>query len=168
MSTYSLWFMSSGASEVKLRELIADLAAEFSLDSFPPHVTLMGGVRANEQEAIDNTRALSGEIRPARLRLGKIDFTANPHMALFSDIDKTDDLVVAYDKAARYFSVKHKSAYRPHLSLLYGDMEVSTKLQLAQRLANRLGGFFEADRLALYRTEGPVTEWREVRGFALS
>jgi hypothetical protein len=62
----------------------------------------------------------------------------------------------------------YDSAYMPHLSLIYGDLDCDTKAKaMADLSIDVVGKKFHFGNLQLWKTEGLHTEWKCVRSLEL-
>jgi len=55
----------------------------------------------------------------------------------------------------------------PHLSLVYGKLELETKKEIAAALGSLSGRGFELGHLKLYRVSGNPDEWECIETFDL-
>jgi len=163
----SLWLMPEGEARVRLARLIARLSARFSTPPFPPHVTLLPGIRGREDDLLAASAALAASLRPFPVRLRGVEGRDEPFRCLFVPAVPDEPLVSAHAAASRGFGREPDPAFLPHLSLVYGTLPPETKWPLAMELGPAVPGSIEATRLHVWRTEGPVGDWREVGTFAL-
>ncbi len=163
----SLWLMPEGDARDRLARLIARLAARFSTPPFPPHVTLLPGIRGREDDLLAVSAALAAGLRPFPVRLRGVDGRDEPFRCLFVPAMRDEPLVAAHAAASSAFGREPDPAFLPHLSLVYGRLPPETKWPLARELTSAVPGSIEAARLHVWRTEGPVGDWREVGTFPL-
>jgi len=163
----SLWLMPQGETHDRLAGLIARLAGRFGTVAFPPHVTLLAGIVAPEAEVVDAARALARDRAPVPVALAGVAGRDEHFRCLFVRVEATDALRQAHAAAARRFGRPPEPSFFPHLSLVYGTLAPETKAALAGELAGETEGSFEARRLHVWRTEGPVAEWRQLAAFAV-
>lgn len=166
-SGISLWLMPQGEAHDRLAGLIARLAGRFGTVAFPPHVTLLAGIDAPEAEVIAAARALARERTPLPIALTGVGGRAGHFRCLFLRVEATDALRQAHAGAARRCGRRPDPAFFPHLSLVYGVLAPETKAELADELAAEARVSFESRRLHVWRTEGPVADWRQLAAFAL-
>lgn len=164
---YSLWFMPRDTVYQQLSQCISQLGEQYSSPVFPPHVTLIDSIEAQEEEIISKAQELALLMRPHIIKLTNIDFTDYYYRALFLRIEPSADILAAYQQARKFFPSDQKSNYMPHLSLLYGNFAVETKQAMIKEVGSGFTGEFKADALHLYLTEGAVNDWREIRVFTL-
>jgi 2'-5' RNA ligase len=165
----SLWLMPEGEVRDRIAALIARLAGRFSTPTFPPHVTLLPGIEApSEGEVLEASRALSRRLRPLEVGLQGVEGREEHFRCLFVRAASDAPLVAAHAAAARAFGREPDPEFLPHLSLVYGTLAPETKGPLAAELGSGLPGSFAATCLHVWRTEGPVGDWREVEVFPLA
>jgi hypothetical protein len=91
----------------------------------------------------------------------------NRYRRLFSAVGPTPAVLAANVAARASFAVRDGDVYEPHLSLAYADVDAAAfaGLKDAAERAGLVGLTFAVDRLELWRTEGPVPDWRLVDSF---
>jgi hypothetical protein len=163
----SLWLMPEGEVRDRLSARIASLSAGLGTAPFPPHVTLLSGVEGlpdGEVRAV--VRALAAGLRPLSVRLVDVEGRDEPFRCLFARASADPPLVSAHAAAARAFGRAPDPAFFPHLSLVYGALGAEAKERLAAELRSETAGVFEAARVHVWGTEGPVRAWREIGSIA--
>jgi hypothetical protein len=163
----SLWLMPEDDARDQLAGLITRLSERFSTPPFPPHVTLLPGIRGREDDLLAASAALATDLRPFPVRLGGVEGRDEPFRCLFVAAMPDEPLVAAHAAASRNFGREPDPAFLPHLSLVYGTLPPETKWPLAMELESAVPRSIEATRLHVWRTEGPVGDWREVGTFPL-
>jgi 2'-5' RNA ligase len=156
----SLWLVPEGSARDRLARLIDRLAARLGTAPFPPHVTLLAGLARPEGEALAAAEGVASSLAPFSVRLGGVDGGDAFFRCLFLRAGRTDALLVAHAAAARAFGRDPDPRFDPHLSLVYGELESRTRADLIRELRSLTERPFDADRLHVWRTVGPVREWR--------
>ncbi|GHO41965.1 2'-5' RNA ligase family protein [Ktedonospora formicarum] len=167
LQKYSLWLMPAGATAQKFSELITQLAQRYSSPQFPPHVTLIGSIEAQEDEIVPKAKELASLLHPYHLQLANVDYTDLYYRTLVVRIEASEEVMSAYQRAKSLFPNVTKPEYMPHLSLLYGDFSVETKKEIISMIGESFTDTFEATTLYLYRTQGPVSDWQRIGAFPL-
>ena len=157
---YSLWLVPGGAVDGDLQAVVDRLAREHGGPTFPPHVTLFGGIVGPEDDVVARSRGLAAQIAPFTVYLDDVDVGETYFQSLFATARPTPELLAAREAAQQAFSDVTAEPYRPHLSLLYGDLPAETKRAILDRLRGTLPPSFEAQTLVLVRTGGSVADWR--------
>jgi len=165
----SLWLMPEGETHERLLSLIAGLARRFSTPPFPPHVTLLPGLLGpTEGDVLARSRSLAAALEPLEIGLAGVGGRDEPFRCLFAPAVLDPPLRAAHAAAARAFDRDPDPAFFPHLSLVYGTLAAATKRAVAAEVGPLVAASFRAGRLHVWRTDGPVGEWREIGAFALA
>ena len=163
----SLWLTPEGVAREKLAALIDRLAAELGTAAFAPHVTLLPGLPGPEAEVLDRARVLAGELPPLFLAFSGMDGNSAHFRCLFLRVATSPALREAHARAARHFGREPEASFDPHLSLVYGTLDAARKDDLKREVLPLAAASFKARRLHVWRTEGPVGEWRELAAVEL-
>ncbi len=158
----SLWLMPEGADRESLAALIDHLAARLGTAAFAPHVTLLSSLSGSEAEVVDRARVVAAELRPLPLAFSGIDGTDEHFRCLFLRVVASAALWDAHVLAARLCGGEPEETFDPHLSLVYGDLDVRRRAELRRELHLEAPPPFDGRHLHVWRTEGPVAEWREL------
>lgn len=124
MEKYSLWLRPEGQILQELRELIAKLADEYGGPIFEPHITLLGDLNLSKDRALDKAFQVSQNLTPFTIELMGLDYTDAYFRCIF--------IKAKFSK--KIFNKKEE--YMPHLSLLYGNFDESTKKKIIAKLGN--------------------------------
>ena len=162
---YSLWLMPEGEIYKKLAGIISDLSKRYKTPKFEPHVTLLGEVeKYKKQRMISWTSSLSRLIKPFEIKLDGVDYRGETFKSLFIKVEESRDIMHANFTAKKVFGLEFD--YKPHLSLLYGDIDQRIK----KAIITELGDFdlsFAADKIHLYSTRGEPKKWHKIDEFKL-
>jgi 2'-5' RNA ligase len=164
----SLWLMPEGTVHERLGALIDRLAGRLGTAAFAPHVTLLPGLPGPERDVLETARALAAEMGPVPVRFSVVDGMDHHFRCLFLRARASEALRDAHVRAARRFGREPDPSFDPHLSLVYGTLDTQVKAELTPELSAEAQASFEARRLHVWRTEGPVGEWRALGSFALA
>jgi 2'-5' RNA ligase len=162
----SLWLMPGEAVRQRLAALIEGLAARLGTLPFPPHLTLLPGIEGRAQDdVLAAGESLAAELRPLTVRLLSVEGRDEHFRCLFARAEADEPLRAAHAAAARAFDREPDPAFLPHLSLVYGTLPPVARWGLAAEVAAAVTVSFAAGRLHVWRTEGPVGDWREIGTF---
>jgi Cyclic phosphodiesterase-like protein len=165
--TYSLWLIPGEPSFSYLRILIATLARAFNSPVFDPHVTLTWGEVPSHDEAVRRARLVAPMISSVLIQLQELATEDNYFKSLYFRIDPTVCLHDMHEKAQNKFTNPGGDLYRPHLSLMYGNVSSDAALVAAKRFAPEVPLQCQLARLYLLHTSGPVEEWKRLADFPL-
>lgn len=166
-SGYSLWLgPDPDTSEyVMLDQIIQRVAGIYGTPLFKPHVTLLGGIKGDEEYIRKKTRAIAAKIAPYDIELGELGSNGTASQILFSRVEKRGPVLAAYDIAQKEFELD-KGPYFPHLSFVYNQLTPVQVSEIWKMVAGEgeliTTMCFKVSSISLWQTKGVVEEWREV------
>jgi hypothetical protein len=156
----SIWLMPEAVPGARLQTLILDLARKNRTPSFPPHVTLLGGIAGPEDSVRAGAAMLARQMGPLTVHLGEIETSAAFFRCVFVRAELRPDLRWAEARGQKPFSEAAARPFPPHLSLVYGHLAAPAREAIREELGGVLKLSFAASCLHLFRTEGPPEAWQ--------
>lgn len=160
------WLIPAAPQRELFRELIRILAKQFDAPRFEPHLTI---IAASEDQESPRKVLRAIKASPIRLKVGDISFSTKFNKTLFVRLipGKTFEKLAA--DLARATGSRTKPPAQPHMSLLYQELPVTAKKQLATaiKLPFREIVFdsIKAVRCAApTKTSADVESWRVLAG----
>jgi len=157
---YSIWCVPVDTNyQEKLGNVIKDLAQQYDAPSFPPHITLLGGVTRSDLDKLKNEN-FGSDVLPNSKVLAALK-TMPEHYDKWSQhflliVDNMSELQQLHDKVCEILQRPSGFAapsQQAHLSLMYavpgkseGVPDDSTKNNVALAISNALG---HTDKVAL-------------------
>ncbi|WP_433934901.1 2'-5' RNA ligase family protein [Sorangium cellulosum] len=165
---FALWLVPGGAPRARLQQLIEALARETGGPAFAPHLTLLGGLRGDGGDLAAKLRSLGGARGPVALEARGPATGSAYHQCVFLDVAPTEPLAALRRAAEAAFGAR-ETPFRPHVSLVYGDLPADRREALAAdpRVLALARDAWCAERLELWAVEGEAGRWRCVDGIAL-
>lgn len=163
-NSYSIWMSPKGPTYLKLADIIGKLSREYKTPFFIPHITLIRGLKEDENSLISKCESLASKIKPFIIELAYPDFANSEYQSVFLRPNKTPGLMEARKKAEEIFS--KKDSYFPHLSLAYGNFTTDDKIKMISKI-NASDIEFEVEELSLLLTKGSPENWREINRFPI-
>ncbi|MEK7602039.1 MAG: 2'-5' RNA ligase family protein [Patescibacteria group bacterium] len=151
-----------------LTETIQKLASEFGGPVFPPHVTLLARIEAEESKIEETCEALAKHIPPFTLTLGTPAHEHAYFRALYLGVGEGKLISEHHAHANSLFHMFDEGTYTPHLSLLYGNYEPKVIKGIMNTVPSFEGRSFICDRFYLYQTHGEATQWKKLKEYKLS
>jgi 2'-5' RNA ligase len=136
------------------------MAERLATPVFEPHVTLLGGITGTEAGVLDAARGLAAELPPIPIRFTGADGSDEYFRCLFLTAAADPALVDAHRRARARFARLDEPPYRPHLSLVYGELPPAERDRIGREFGRDLPRRFLARALAAVRTQGPPSAWR--------
>lgn len=170
---FSLWLVPSEPEVLaKLQAAIDTLSAKHHAIPFVPHVTLLGGLRGfSEEEMCLRTAALARQLKPYALRVDCPAWLPSLFFrCVFAKMHLDADAQAAFDAAKAVFDIGPDfESYMPHLSLVYSDMDDTTRARAADEVGASLDGLqFTVRSIQVWNTTGTHDSWRLVQAYDLS
>jgi len=166
-SGVSLWLMPEGEAGERLARCIERLASRLGTPSFPPHVTLLPGLRGPVEPVLTAVSELARDVRPFAVRLSGVEGGDEPFRCLYARAHGSAPLLEAHARAVRRLLPTIEAPFGPHLSLVYGALDPVTKADLSRELDAETRLSFAVRRIHAWRTEGDVSAWGEIGSFGL-
>ncbi len=163
---YALWLMPEKPLFSRLAREIVRLSQQLSTPRFEPHITLLGRIILPEEKVLGRSRRLAGCLRPFRIELADIDHLDEFFRCLFVTVRPVESILRAHRAACRVFALQ-RAPYMPHVSLVYGKLPADRRKEIARGLSLPPGQAFDVRKMALYRVNGPVHQWKCIETFDL-
>ncbi|MGK3965530.1 2'-5' RNA ligase family protein [Sorangium sp. So ce118] len=169
---FALWLVPGGAPLGRLQRLIEALARETGGPTFTPHLTLLGGLRGDGDALAARLGDLGDARRPVELRACGPATGSAYHQCVLLDVARTEPLAALRRAAEAAFGAS-ESPFRPHVSLVYGDLrDLPAQRRRALAADPRVLALGQevwwAERLELWSVAGETERWRCVAGVALA
>ena len=159
---YSLWLQPSGEAAFHLQERINKMSQKYGTPAFAPHVTLLSGLRATETELIPLTETLVSSVHPFEVTLNRAGYHDQFYQSLFLQVKENKMLNEVRQRACRLFDLDDTEKYKPHLSLLYGNLSQKEKERILNIIGREFYIRFPVKSIGLMRTEGPPGQWKKI------
>jgi len=137
-ATYSIWIEPKGPLAAQLQKEIDYFADAYGGPSFPPHVTLVGGVHGTEEQIVECAQGLADVLQPYRIKFHHPAYGGIYHHCVYMLCHQDDATMRAGQLSKEAFSQGHTSSYMPHLSLLYSDIDEHVRKQAVEVVKRRL------------------------------
>ena len=167
---YSLWLVPNRREKAyrRLSETVSELAAAHpDAPAFEPHVTVLGGIRGDQDRITERTQRLAEERRPVELTFTTVQCSTTKHQCVFLLVKPTRELLSLHQTAVQRFDTD-AGMYVPHLSLIYSDMSIDDRFTVVESIdVESLPSRVNADELAVIEATGSVPEWNTVTTYEL-
>ncbi len=162
---HSIWLMPDARGHARFSDLIRRHAAELGGPVFEPHITLLGDVAAAPESIISKCAGLFADVGRDIAAVHGVDCTDKYYMSLFADIVLPGRFADSQHSLSRLFGTDGPVAFRPHLSLTYGQIDRASRSELCRQIVAELADFtfgLAAVELVAASKEVPVNQWRTV------
>lgn len=158
---YSLWLVPEGEKREFYQGLIEDLGRKHKGPVFVPHITVLGNIQMTEEELLSRARQLTQLLHPLSVTLNEVSTGDVFYRCVFAKAEKTQSLIELYNRACQAFDIT-PADFMPHLSLLYGDYDMSLKKKIAEGI--EIQDTLYVSSLYIYETSPDLEpqDWRFV------
>lgn len=166
---YSVWLMPEKKSEEleKLQSLISEYSREYGTPDFVPHVTLVGGLKISESRVMTEVSKLADKFESLKINFRGSHFSTTRHQCNYLLVEPEVNLLSMHKKIIERLGLE-EDMYVPHLSLVYGDLELRDRTVLDEKIEDRkLPGGFTCSRIVVYGTSGDEDDWSLKKEFRL-
>jgi len=159
----SLWLVPPVTLRSEIATIIDNYAEQLSTPHFIPHLTLLTGV-ANVAEA--QLRVLAGECSDVMIEPMGIATGGDFYHCVFIAVNATPELQRVRDAAERIFGANGEP-FRPHMSLVYGDLPRETREAVAREIEATRFAAYAPEVLEAVETGGTPERWPSKMQIAL-
>lgn len=134
MQEFTVWLEPAELSQKNLSRIIVDLAEQEKVIAFAPHITVYSGKISDMDFLQENLNDIAAHTNPIELTVDAVKATDFFFKTVFLTF-KHDEPVFALNQAIA--QIPHENMgyqLKPHLSLLYKDMPVEQKQQIADAI----------------------------------
>jgi hypothetical protein len=166
---YSIWLLPAEPAASALSGLVAKLATIFATPSFPPHVTVQGGLLRPLREVARMAEALAAGNSAARCTVTGVEASDEYFRSFYLALAAGPAFTALTEQAAISSGTRVGLPPFPHLSLAYGPLDAARKNALRESVIARLPTVLTFDRVAvaLAGNSVGVPSWRTLEAFAL-
>ncbi|XP_021723514.1 cyclic phosphodiesterase-like [Chenopodium quinoa] len=171
---YSVWGLPSEDVKQRVKNVMNTLRSEFNGPDFDPHVTIVGAITLNPEDAVDKFKLACKGLKAYTAHGRGVSTGTFFYQCVYLLLDTTPQVVETSDHCCGHFGYNRTAPYMPHMSLLYADLTDEEK-KIAQERANALDDTlgnlsFKINRLALYKTDTEdktLKSWEKVMEYDL-
>ncbi|KAJ3007436.1 hypothetical protein HKX48_009116 [Thoreauomyces humboldtii] len=166
---YSLWLTPRNPSPYA--KLIQSASTITQTKPFPPHITLLGGIRCEDSQSNDTSEKVLGLVKEivegtekTELELSLMSPTSSTTffqavtLPVASHDNLTDLQTRSVSALAGYLAGSGPREYLPHMSLAYGDLSEETRERAEKELGDGDGMIYTVGAVEVWRIVGRDTD----------
>ncbi|KAJ3151538.1 hypothetical protein HDU89_001981 [Geranomyces variabilis] len=160
---FSLWLVPD--EPAGLEETIRSLSKELGTPAWNPHITLLGGITTTRETAVEITAKVTAGGTPFQVTLVEVTSQPTYFQAITATPSPSPQLLALHAHAVATLGdlAREQGHFRPHLSLVYGDLEQNVKDQLVARLnkpeAGVVGTIVKIGKVQMWAIRANVRDW---------
>lgn len=154
-----MWLRPKQEQANELAQIISRLARDYGTPPFPPHVTLLPVIAARSDTIRRVCKKIADTMREFEIPLQGIDYTETYHRNFFILAAPVPALTDLYERTKKVLACKTDEHFMPHLSLLYGSLDLKTKCGLKEEIEGTYPATLHCQGIDLYDIGGDVADW---------
>ncbi len=159
--TFSLWLIPEKPEFQVLKAIISENQHRSNQPVFIPHITLLSGITLSE--GLEETvRELCRGSSRLTLHCEKSKIGNNYFHCLFVSIVMSEKLDQLRNRVADLIPVSSLQPFRPHVSLMYHNPDSDLVRETETKLPDFSTWELKISHIELWRTSGPVSDWKSV------
>ena len=127
--SYSIWLTPEGIMKGQMQLTISRICEKYGTPVFEPHMTVLSGIKGDEDSIVSKTSKLAKVINPQCIELGKISYSDEYSKAVFVSVKKTNSIEEVNSIAQKVFGIEC-GHYDPYISLACGNFDNATKRKI--------------------------------------
>lgn len=131
---YSLWLIPDKENQQILQEIIDKLAEKYAAPRFEPHLTLLSSIPKSEEVVVEKTKEVAARTEWFTVTTGEIEFSTTYFQCVFVRIKTTIPLMETHVRTRDIFGMDKEKFFMPHISLLYGDYNMTTREKVCRAI----------------------------------
>jgi hypothetical protein len=157
----AVWIRPNGEALQRIDEAIRVIRERVQGPPIKPHIALLSGVEATQEQIEIRLRRLAHHLQPFAIRLGRVEGRHEYYRALFALAELSEPLADAHRLAGEVFEIASADAFEPHVSLAYGDLHEPLRSRLAAEAGGSLDVSFTADAVAFANAtaDRAIADW---------
>jgi len=133
-----------------LQSVVEQLARLHDGPSFIPHITLLSGLRGDEQSLVAKTHRLADEVEELHIELAGPEAGTTFFQCVYMRVFESDSLLQARQAAGDTFGLP-ATDYLPHLSLYYGPISDEQRAKIMAEVPDQARCNFAVSAIELIR-----------------
>ncbi len=162
---FSIWLRPTQNQIDDFTYIISKLSHQHGTIPFPPHITLQSAIDIDLDSIIDTCIILTKQYKKFSIPLLEVGFTESYFRNLYIKAEISKILQTLYEDFNKILKLEPKEDFLPHVSLLYGNIEISSKRKIKEKLDQIMPRSFHCQRLDIYETNGKTHNWHLIQTF---
>lgn len=168
LNEFSLWLEPTSEELERIQNIISNFSKKAHVENFVPHVTLLGGIPYDKSIINEHLTKILENTPEFKIKFSTLSFGDNPLKCFFLECEQDKILFELNKKAQEIISINKE--FKPHMSLLYGNMSEKEKNILASEVEKfGLEYFsFTPKKISVWHAHGSPKNWKKVTEITLN
>jgi len=167
MKQFSVWLLPPKKVQAGYREIIDKFSRSLKTPEFEPHITLISSIETSEELLVEKVGNWVKDQKPVKIELTEVGVSTTFFQCVFLRVKPTVELLKAYMAVNQRLKKAESGFYMPHMSLVYGDIDVDLRFSVARKIGLKTKRFV-ADRVAIIKIKAlSPDKWVKIAEFKL-
>lgn len=161
MQSLSIWLVPDQNTLANLKPKVTQLAAEHHFADFSPHLTLVNHFTGDLESTIAAVTNVARNQPPLDLQASEISWSTTYWQCVFLRITPTVELLQLRQNLLQQVSIEEAHFYMPHISLVYGTMDLASRSSIASELQQEMQFpfAFSGAKIAIIKADTNPQNW---------
>lgn len=141
MNKFSLIIIPEEDSYQEFEKIIQKYSKEYKTPLFVPHLTMISHAYFPGDTVVETVRKIVKQFKPFELQVGNVEISTTYHQCVFARTNTTAGLMNLHLSLKESLNIQEKHVFMPHLSLVYGDLDMTTREKISQEIKLKSTGF---------------------------
>ena len=155
---YSLWLEPGHRQSQRLKRKIEQLSRQCGSECFNSHVTICSDIKSKPETSTLQALA-SRHLKPTLAAL-RTQHSSKYFQCLSLALRRDKALLTLRADALRCIGGNSAAPYRPHISLVYANLNAVRRAAIAKNTSAALLSRCQGSKLQLVLTDGPTSQWQ--------
>ena len=134
MDTFSVWLVPEEEDKNYLDKIIGELSQKYKSPIFIPHLTLFVDVKEDEEDLKAAVDEIFKDVRPFKIKKKNLGQSDNFFKTVFIEFEQNEIFKKLYNDFCLEIEKRDFSLFKPHLSLLYKNIDEHERLYIIKNL----------------------------------
>ncbi len=159
---YSIWLMFERNIELQLQLIIDTLSMKFNSTVFLPHLTLVSGIKKDENLLSNTIHEIFKGLEPFEINITELEFSDDFYKSVYFEVQSDEFLQKLFTDAIKLLEIEPEKPFQPHISLVYSYDSKTNEAIITKEIKKFLLKKILVDKLALVKTQGIPSEWQTI------
>jgi len=162
---YAIWYEPTGKVYDEIKQIIINLAKKYHTSFSEPHITLLpGGSGLKKDVVIHKMQKLIMQKKAFTTKLKEFGYMDEYFKCIFIKVQQTAEVMKFAHDIQQEFNNQTDPTFSPHISIFYGKLPVSEKINIINSLDGKYEASFILEKVDIIEYEfGKSSEsWKKV------
>lgn len=167
MKSFGFWIVPENDVYQELDALIKQYSNEYDAPVFMPHMTIHGPVSSTEKKVVKDVKRSVSNIKPFKIQIGDVEFSTTYFQCVFVRMRTSAHMLDTHLALKKGLGYTDSHVFMPHVSLVYGEFNMSTREKIASKVKLRSTHFI-ARKIIIARADSrDPKDWEIVEQVSL-